>query len=52
MAGIILCTLQLNEEEIEEKFGEGSLEPEMTDEMYKLVRTNMLSAYKFDFCVY
>ena len=29
--------MQLNEEEIEEKYGANSLAPEMTDEMYKLV---------------
>jgi len=32
-----VLNVQLNEEEIEEKYGENSLAPEMTDEMYKLV---------------
>ena len=37
LTGRPLYNLQLNEEEIEERYGPDSLEPEMTDEMYKLV---------------
>ena len=44
-----VCTLQLNEEEIEEKYGKDTLEPEMTDEMYKLVRAPILIQNGFTF---
>ena len=38
--------MQLNEEEIEEKYGENSLAPEMTDEMYKLVYVHQAFMYE------